>query len=197
MTTDAWLVARAKGGDDDAFDQLVVRHQRVLYRLAIRLTGNRADAEDVLQDVFFQAFRRLKSFRGDSQFGTWLYRIAVNAALMRRRQSRRTRADPLETYLPQFRSDGRHRRIDVDYSAASRIEALVQRRELKKLLLDAITRLPGRYRAAVVLCDLEELPAREAARVLRVDERAVRQRVHRARLMLRGYLDVVAQGVER
>ena len=191
--SDAALIRRARDGDADAFTTLVCRHTRGLLPLAVRLTGNDADGEEALQDALVIAFRRLATFRGDAAFGTWLYRITVRAALARRKRARSRAMASLEEHLPEFNRAGRHRRTDVDFSGAATIEARVSRRELRAALLTALARLPDRYRAAIVLCDLEELPAPEAAAVLGIAPAALRQRVHRARLMLRGFLD----GVER
>src|SRR5712691_5034944 len=186
--SEAGLVKRARAGDGRAFDLLVSRYKRPVYPLSLRLCGNTHDAEDVLQEAFLQVFRKLHSFRGASKFSTWLYRVATNAALMHRRRHKGRRTESLDSYLPEFRRDGRHKRVDVDYSAAARIEATVHGHQLSKLLLDALSRLPDAYRTAVVLCDLQEMASGDAAAVLRVNAQTLRQRVHRARLMLRGYL---------
>lgn len=191
------LIRQARAGDASAFGQLVSRCKNRVYRLTLRLAGNVGDGEDILQETFLNAFNKLDSFRGRSHFSTWLYRIAINTALMHRRSSRRHATEPLDEYLPQFRRDGRHKRIDIDYSAASRVEAVIERRELMRLLLAALSRLPERYRVAVVLCDLEEMSSAAASVVLGVDAATLRQRVHRGRLMLRGYLDAVARGERR
>jgi RNA polymerase sigma-70 factor (ECF subfamily) len=190
------LVAQAVNGDHGAFATLVRRHEARTFRLIHRLAGNRADAEEILQDTFLRVYRKLHTYDRRARFTTWLYRVAVNTARMHRRAAGVRRAESLESYLPGFTRAGRHRRIDVDYSAAARVEARVSASELSRVLLQALTRLPERYRAAFVLRDLHELPSREAAAILSIDERALRQRVHRARLMLRGYLGAVA-GSER
>lgn len=142
---DETLVARATGGDDSAFEALVLRYSARVFRLACRLTGSEADAPDVAQETFIQVHRNLRSFRGEARFSTWLYRIATNAALMQRRARTRRPTDSLEEYLPAFDGEGVH--------AASAAEAAL----------------------------LELTPA------------TVRQRVHRARLMLRGFLGHVAR----
>src|SRR5262245_33243689 len=103
--TDEALAARAAAGDDAAFEILVTRYQQRVYRLACRLAGE-ADAPDVLQDTFLQVYRHLPGFRGDSQFSTWLYRIATNAGLMHRRARLRRPAESLEPFLPRFDADG-------------------------------------------------------------------------------------------
>lgn len=189
---DAVLIDGARRGDRAAFDQLITRYQHRTYRLALRLTGNGADAEEVTQDAFLQVFRKLTTFRGRSRFSTWLYRVVTNAALMHRRTSRRRPTESLDQYLPEFTSNGRHKRIDIDYAAVARVEDTVKRSELTRLLFQALSRLPPGLRVAVVLRDLEEVPAAQVAAILGIDERALRQRVHRARLMLRGVLGSVA-----
>ena len=138
--------------------------------------------------------RKLGSFRGESRFSTWLFRVATNCALMVRRREKRHRAEPLEEYLPCFNRAGRHAR-DVDHGAAANADEILDRRRLAEAARGALHRLPRPYRAAFVLRDLQEMPTDEVAKVLRVSEAAVRQRVHRARLMLRGYLSHLV-GVE-
>src|SRR5438445_748725 len=86
---DVELVRRAQQGDGSAFAELVGRHQRQLYRLALRMTGSEADAQEVLQEAFLNAYQKLPNFRGEAQFSSWLYRIAANSALMRLRRKRR------------------------------------------------------------------------------------------------------------
>lgn len=188
------LLAQAKAGDREAFEVLVARHQAAVYRLVFRLSGNEHDAEDILQETFLQVFRKLSTFRGEAQFTTWIYRVATNAALMHRRAQRRHAIESLEMYLPRFDATGHHVRLDVDYSAAARIEGLVEHRQLRRLIRDALDRLPSIYRVAFALNDLEDLPASEVASLLGIDPATVRQRVHRARLMLRGYLGRLAGG---
>src|SRR5215468_5099636 len=106
--TDEILVARAASGDDSAFEVIVERYQARVFRLACRLTSE-TDAPDVLQDTFLRVYQHLASFRGESQFRTWLYRIASNTALMHRRASARRPAEPLDDFLPRFDAEGRHR----------------------------------------------------------------------------------------
>src|SRR5262249_1298044 len=153
------------------------------------------DAGDVLQEAFLAAYRGLPGFRGDSRFSTWLYRIATNAALMLRRARARRPAESLEGYLPRFDGDGRHAAEPADLLAASRADELLARKLLAERARRGLLRLPEIYRDAFVLRDLEELPTAEVAELLGIDAAAVRQRVHRARLMLRGYLgDLVGVG---
>ena len=194
-SSDEALAARAAAGDDSAFESLVVRYQHRVFRLACRLT-NETDAPDVLQDTFLQVYRHLATFRGESQFSTWLYRIATNVGLMHRRARTRRPAESLDVFLPRFDADGRLVHTPAALQIASRADELLDRQALAEKAQAAIERLPDLYREAFVLRDLEELTTADVAQVLGVEPATVRQRVHRARLMVRGYLSELA-GVER
>jgi len=185
--SDEILAARASAGDDSAFEAIVDRFQARVFRLACRLTTE-TDAPDVLQETFLQAYRHLPSFRGESQFGTWLYRIAANAALMNRRASARRPSEPLDTFLPRFDDQGRHAATPAELQVAARADELLDRQVLAGKAREVLARLPDIYRDAFVLKDLEEMTTADVARALDIEPAAVRQRVHRARLMLRGYL---------
>jgi RNA polymerase sigma-70 factor (ECF subfamily) len=190
--SDEELAASAAAGDASAFEAIVVRYQSRVFGLACRLTDRESDAADVLQDTFLQAYRHLASFRGDSRFGTWLYRIATNAALMHRRARGLRPAESLEDFLPAFDESGRHRATPEELKVIDRIEERLDRRTLASRAREAVARLPDTYRVPFVLRDLEDLSTSEVAEVLGIDPAAVRQRVHRARLMLRGYLNDLA-----
>lgn len=185
--SDEILAARAAAGDTSAFETIVTRYQARVYRLACRLTSV-TDASDVLQETFLQIYRHLPSFRGESRFGTWVYRIAMNAALMHRRAARRRPVDSLEMYLPQFDGDGTHAATPAELRVVSQADERLDRQALAGKARDAIARLPDTYRDAFVLRDLEDIPTAQVAETLGIEPAAVRQRVHRARLMLRGYL---------
>jgi RNA polymerase sigma-70 factor (ECF subfamily) len=194
-TPDHELISRAGAGDAPAFEELVQRHARTVYRVALRLTGNASDAEDVLQETFGHVHRRLAAFRGEAKFSTWLYRIAVNAALMHRRARRSRPVElPIEHYLPRFDETGTYARLDVDYSQAARADEVVERRELVRAALTFVAELPELYRVPFVLRDLEGLDTEETATLLGVEVAAVRQRLHRARLMLRARLTQLVGG---
>ena len=184
---DEVLAARAAAGDDHAFEELVSRYEARIYRLACRLTSE-TDAPDVLQETFLQMYRNLKTFRGDSRFGTWLYRIATNAALMNRRARRRRPSEPLDQFLPRFDSRGVHTGTPEELQLPSRADELLDSQALAERAREVLARLPDIYRDPFVLRDLEDFSTAEVAGMLELDPAAVRQRVHRARLMLRGYL---------
>jgi RNA polymerase sigma-70 factor (ECF subfamily) len=187
------VAARAAAGDARAFEEIVRRYQGRVFRLACRLTSD-TDAPDVLQETFLQVYRHLASFRGESQFGTWLYRIATNVALMHRRSRARRPAESLEAFLPRFDGNGRHAATPAELQVAARADEVLDRQFLAARARDVVARLPDVYRDAFVLRDLEDVPTAEVARILDVEPATVRQRVHRARLMLRGYLSHLVEG---
>ena len=190
---DGVFVARATAGDDAAFEALVVRYQHRIFRLACRLTSE-TDAPDVVQETFLQVYRHLSTFRGGARFSTWLYRIATNVCLMLRRARARRPAEPLDEFLPRFDADGKLEGTPEALRIPARVEELLDRHALAKKVQSAIDRLPDLYREAFVLRDLEELSTAEVGQVLRVDPATVRQRVHRARLLVRGYLSDLPGG---
>jgi RNA polymerase sigma-70 factor (ECF subfamily) len=189
--SDETLAARAAAGDAHAFEEIVSRYEGRVFRLASRLTSE-TDAPDVLQETFLQVYRRLGSFRGESRFGTWLYRVAVNVSLMIRRARGRHPVESLESFLPRFDASGVHAATPAELQLASRADELLDRQFLAEKARAAIARLPDLYRDAFVLRDLEEMSTADVAQLLGLDPAAVRQRVHRARLMLRGYLGALA-----
>lgn len=186
--TDETLAALAAAGDEPAFEALVSRYQARVYRLACRLTADEGEAKDVLQEAFLAAYRGLPAFRGEARFATWLYRIATNTALMHRRARARRPTESLEAFLPRFDEDGVHAAEPGDLRAAGRADELLDRKLLAEKARAGLDRLPDIYREAFVLRDLEEMTTGEVAELLGIEAAAVRQRVHRARLMLRGYL---------
>jgi RNA polymerase sigma-70 factor (ECF subfamily) len=185
--SDETLAARAAAGDTSAFEAIVERYQARLFRLACRLTSD-TDASDVLQETFLRIHRHLASFRGDAQLGTWVYRIAMNAALMHRRAARRRPGDSLEAYLPQFDADGALLPTPAELRVVSDADEHLDRQMLAEKARAAVAQLPDGYREAFVLRDLEDMSTADVAHTLGIEPAAVRQRVHRARLMLRGYL---------
>jgi len=190
--SDETLASRAALGDNHAFDEIAIRYQARVYRLACRLVGP-DDAPDVMQEGFLSVFRHIASFRHESRFSTWLYRIITNAALMHRRARTRRPSESLEAYLPEFNADGAHRPAPEELQVAACVDEVLDRRFLAEQATAALDRLPDLYRSAFVLRDLEELSTSEVADVLGVEAATVRQRVHRARLMLRGYLNALAK----
>jgi RNA polymerase sigma-70 factor (ECF subfamily) len=186
------LIAGLRAGAHEAFTELVRDYSKRLYRVALRLSGNPSDAEEILQDTFVQLHRKLEGFRGESKLSTWLYRIAVNAALMHRPKRAPERA--LEERLPRFDASGTWERLDVDYSRPARADELLEKRQLAAAALTALDELPDLYRVPFVLRDLEGLETDEVASLLDLDVVLVRQRLHRARVFLRAHLEKLIGG---
>ena len=181
------LIQRLQAGHVDAFDNLFERYGPQVYRQAMRFLGNEAEAEEVMQEVFLTLYEKANTFRGDASVSTWLYRLTANAAISRLRRRSRQQEVPLDAYLPQFSDDGHNReRPVVDWSHD--IERAMVREESQQLLREAIDKLRPLDKAVVVLSDLEELPQQETADILGLSLAAVKARLHRARLFLRGQL---------
>jgi RNA polymerase sigma-70 factor (ECF subfamily) len=170
------LVERCRQGDLAAFEEIYRTHSGRLYSVACRLVGNQADAEDLLQDIFLTAHRKLDSFRGDSALGTWLYRLATNLCLDHLR-SKAVRASQLTDALDDEPglADGPSRTL---------ADRTVTRMDLER----ALAKLPEGCRAAFVLHDIQGLEHREVAEVLGVAEGTSKSQVHKARLRLRALL---------
>jgi len=180
---DAELVERLKGGDEEAFSALLRRHQGKVYRLAMNMTRNVQDAEEVTQDVFLAVSRKLGAFDGRAAFSTWLYRVATNAALMKLRGRRPEPHLPIEEAGPTFAADGHFARPVADWSELPDDRLLAA--ESQRVLGQAIEALPPDYKAVVVLRDIEGLSNQEVAESVGTTVLAVKSRLHRARLALR------------
>lgn len=182
------------GGDDNnqpAFDRLYRDHVDRIYRLAQRLCGHHDDARDLVQETFLNAYRKFKQFRGEAQVSTWLYTIASRACLRmrRKRKGEPARELSLDEFIPT--SEG-ELKLQIPIEGLSPEEAL-EKKELKKALNAAIRKLPRKYRVVLVLRDMEGLPAKQVGEILGLTERAVKSRLHRARLFIRKELS--AKGV--
>ena len=186
---DPGLVERLKAGDEHALEAIFNLYSTRLYNVAHRILGNVADAEEVIQDVFWTAFRRAMTFQGTAQISTWLYRLTVNAALGKIRRNKKKREIEYEEYLPKFQDDGHHLvRPVVDWSNA--LEEDYAKQEIQQLLKDALDHLKPIDKSVVVLSDLEGMADKEIAATLGLTVSAVKTRLHRARLFLRGKLAV-------
>jgi RNA polymerase sigma-70 factor (ECF subfamily) len=175
-TDDAALATRIAGGDLSAFEEVYRVHASRLYNLTWRMLNDPADAEDALQEVFLQAFRKIGTFKGESALATWLYRLAMNHCLDRLR-SRSTR-------------DRRHTE-SMDANPGPRGEARVAGREIAVSRIDlerAIAKLPEGARAAFLLHDVEGFDHREVGAILGMSEGTSKSQVHKARMKLREWL---------
>ncbi len=179
------LVEAARAGDIGAFESLVRRYDRSVFRIAQHITQNREDAEDVVQDAFLKAYQNLGQFQGQSKFYTWLVRIAVNEALMRLRRRRPERMVSIDEDV-KTEEDSMPREI-ADWSPNP--EQLYTQSELKDLLGKTIQGLPPSFRTVFVLRDVEGLSTEETASALELSVPAVKSRLLRARLQLRERLN--------
>ncbi|MDQ7803363.1 sigma-70 family RNA polymerase sigma factor [Amycolatopsis sp. A133] len=177
MSDDAGLLARAAEGDETAFGALVRQHTPRMYRVALRITGSAAEAEDVVQEAWLAAWRSLAGFRQESAVSTWLYRVVTNSALavLRRRKPTVSLDDP----APQSTVDSA-----LLAAAVPGPEGRVVRAEEVDAVLRAVGRLEVSQRVPLVLRELEGLSYEEVAEVLDVNVSALRSRLHRARVAL-------------
>ncbi|MCS7325156.1 MAG: sigma-70 family RNA polymerase sigma factor [Anaerolineae bacterium] len=182
QTREQEMVARLKAGDPEACTWCVETHTPALYRLALRIVNDPAEAEDVVQDTFLSAFRHIQQFDGRSSLGTWLYRIAYNAALMRLRK--RHEAIPLGVH--EHSEDGDNNDLIPDERETP--DEAVLRREAVEQLGEALLALPPSLRSVFFLREVEDLSTAETARRLQISEGAVKVRLHRARQALRRHL---------
>jgi RNA polymerase sigma-70 factor, ECF subfamily len=183
---DVDLLATLRRREPMAAERLVTTYGDRAYRLAVSITGNGQDAEEVVQDAFWAVIRKIDSFRGESAFGSWLYRIVANAAYQRRRGRSRSRELSWEDVTPVFDDQGRHVEPVPDWSA--RVDDPSIQAELRLALTSAIEELPAAYRSVLVLHDVQGLSNPEIAELLGLSVPVVKTRVHRARLFLRKQL---------
>lgn len=185
---DPALIERLKAGEHKALETIVDLYSPKLYNVAQRILGDSADTEEVIQDVFWTVFRKAKTFQGNSRFSTWLYRLTVNEALGKiRRRKNHKREIAYEEYLPKFTDDGHHRiRPVVDW--ADTLDRSYVEREIQRVVKSALDGLKPLDRSVVVLSDLEGMSDKEIATMLHLTVSAVKTRLHRARLFLRGRL---------
>ena len=167
-------------------EQVFRDHAPRVYNLARRMLGNDADAEDVTQDVLLQVVRKLNTFRGEANLGTWLHRVTVNAALAHRKKRARRQEHELHDPLDLFLQDGHHAGPVHPWSITP--QAVAEKKETARLIEAAVGRLPEMYRDVYVLADVEGLPNGEIGDMLGLSVPAVKSRLHRGRLLMRNAL---------
>ena len=186
---EASLVERLKRGDQTALEAIFESYSGKLYRVAQRILGEAADTEEVIQDVFWTVYRKAASFKGESQLSTWLYRLTVNAALGRVRRGKKKKEVEYEEFMPKFQKDGHHRiRPVVDWSDT--LDEKYAQEEIHALIGQALGQLKPIDKSVILLSDLEDLSDREIAAAVGLTVSAVKTRLHRARLFMRGILAV-------
>jgi len=178
--TDMQLIEQFKKGDQVAFEELVGRYSDKAYSLALRLTRNEEDAEEVLQDVFVSVFRKIRGFEGKSSFSSWLYRVTVNAAFMKLRKRKHSQVVMIDDVLPEI-----NLHIARQNSGQHEADRAALRNQVSLVLEHAIGKLPDDYRPVFVLRDIDGLTSRQVGKVLNLTIPAVKSRLHRSRLMLR------------
>lgn len=176
--SDEEVVARVLAGETAMFEIVMRRHNQRLYRVARAILRDDGEAEDVMQDAYVRAYEHLDQFAGRAKFSTWLTRIAVHEALARQR-----RRDRYEELDPMSEREGDP--MDRFASVTPNPEQLTSNSELRKLLENAVEKLPDSYRAVFMLRDVEEMSTTEAAYALEITEENVKVRLHRARALLR------------
>jgi RNA polymerase sigma-70 factor (ECF subfamily) len=177
------IVRKAKAGDREAQARIVEKYEQMVYNVALRLTGNPQEAEGVMQETFLKTLEALPTFKGESQLGTWIYRIATNFALMvlRRRKT--------PTYsLDEYSVDAERDLATFNRSIEDDPEAALVNAELRETMGKAIDSLPSKYKTAFVLKDVEGLSLQEVAEMLDMNLATVKTHVRRARLFLRDRL---------
>lgn len=181
---DVSLIARSKQGDREAFNQLVARYQTQTYNFAYRMTNNREDAEDIYQEAFIHAFRGIKSFRSDSAFSTWLYRIVRNVYLDEQKRRRSRPYISLEESIET--EDGTISRDVQDDAPLPDQTVLVN--EKRRVVHRAIAQLPERQREILILYDLLGYTYEDIANILEINVGTVKSRLNRARRGLKDRL---------
>lgn len=169
------IIARARRGDADAFEQLVVAYRDQVFRLALRMCGNETDADEVAQEAFLSAWKGLPNFRGESRFSTWLYQLTTHAAIdLLRREKRQAAAEDIDG-IPI---------VDDGPSPQQQAERAETRREIQSALMQ----LPEEYRQVLVLRFMQELSYEEIGQALKLPAGTVKSRLNRAKAQLKGVL---------
>ncbi len=179
---EATLLAGLRAGDDQAYEQLVRAFGGRMLAVAMRIVRNEEDARDAVQSAYLSAFRSLDRFEGGCRLSTWLHRIVVNAALMKLRSRRRRPEESLEPLLPTYLDDGHH--TEQFSKGDLPADSLLAQEETRAVVRACIDQLPDRYRAILLMRDIEDVSTGEVASMLGITPNAVKIRLHRARQAL-------------
>ena len=174
--------------DNSAFEEIFNRYIDRVYGLALRITRDPDQSEEVLQEVFLTLIKKVEGFRGEAKFSSWLYRVTMNASLMRLRSEKKYESDiSLDEYVPYDEKGTLMGKIrSKDWS--SRPDIVIYSKESMKIIEDAVNELPESFRVVFHLRDIEGLSNEESSRILDISVPAVKSRLHRARLFLRDKL---------
>jgi RNA polymerase sigma-70 factor (ECF subfamily) len=187
---DGALIGGLQRGDDAAYATLVNRHGDYLYRVALRVTRNETEAGEAVQEAFISTFRSIGNFEGRSSLKTWLHRLTVNAALMRRRSAARKN----EVSIEELASEVDIERWEPEWDFAESSESLLMRQGVRDAVNAAMEKLPEQYRILIILRDIEGYDTREVAAMLNDNEGNVKVRLHRARSALKKLLEPLYRG---
>lgn len=192
LTAEAELIEKAQTGNGEAFGALVEPYLGLFYAGINRILQDPQDSQDALQEALMSIHRELHRFLGKSKFSTWAYRICINEALMLRRSKIRRREDTIEEFMPRFSPEGHTVETDRmrDWSQDANALTLVEQAQVRDKIRDGLERLSEDQRAVFIMRDLEGMDTDEVAKALGISRGLVRQRLHRARLGLRGALEV-------
>jgi RNA polymerase sigma-70 factor, ECF subfamily len=180
---DAALLSRLRLGEPAAVEALFDRYHGKVYGLALSILKNKSDTEEAVQDIFLTVLRKADQFQGNSALSSWIYRICVNACLVRLRKSRRTETVPIDEYLPVFTKEGVHAGPVQGWT--SEVERRMLDKELGQVIKRFTDEISEKYRVVFLLSDVEGLSNEETAQVLDLTVSAVKSRLHRTRLYLR------------
>lgn len=178
------LVERAKSGDIEAFEQLVISCQKKVFNIAYRMIGNYEDANELAQEVFLKAFRSIKKFKGDSLFSTWIYKVTANVCLDEIRKRKKKVVISLDQEI-EF-NDGEVKRQIPDNAPTPDMEA--ETNELKSAVNESIAQLPDDYKSMIVLRDIQGFSYDEISKIVNCPEGTVKSRINRARQALKKIL---------
>lgn len=181
ILADTVLIEQFTKGCQASFEELISRYETKVHNLAMRLTRNAEDAEEVLQDVFVTVYRKIEGFEGKAKFSSWLYRITVNAAFMKLRKRKQDQSVSLDDMLPHLQNKA----VTQKNAFGAHSDSLAINNEIRTSLEGAINRLPEDYRAVFILRDIDGLSNKEVGEILGLSIPAVKSRLHRSRLMLR------------
>ena len=182
---DEILAEHTRQGSGTAFAVLVANHCDAVYRIAVNVCASVREAEEVMRQTFLSAYRDVASRPSDRSFRIWLYGIAMEKALGQRQGASPGLSLPPEAFLPRFDADGGFELPVAEWPDLARLDPVT----LTRFLREALYRMDDDVRAAFVLCDLVELPLEDAAQIVQSSPQVIRRRAHRARLMLRGFLE--------
>lgn len=181
--TEMQIIQRVLDGHTDDFEALVHENQKKIYNLALKMVGNKEDAWDISQETFIKAFKALRSFRGDSSFSVWIYRLASNLCIDFMRKEKKNRAIPL-VYINEAEEEKELEISDVSMEP----EALYERAELRRAIEEGLEALPDDHRQVLILREINGLSYTEIAQVLNLEIGTVKSRIFRARSNLAKYL---------